>query len=53
MTNDTKKLLLNVLDEAIENTPHACSIICDINYRLTQHGLLITVLRSMACCRWW
>ena len=46
MTNDTKNLLLNVLDEAIENTPHACSIICDINYRLTQHGLLPLVVSS-------
>ena len=46
MANETKNQNLNVLDEAIENTPHACSIICDINYRLTQHGLLPLVVSS-------
>ena len=44
MENNTKSLLLNVLDEAIENAPKACRIICDINYRLSQHGLPLLVL---------
>lgn len=44
MENNTKSLLLNVLDEAIENSPQACRIICDINYRLAQHGLPLLVL---------
>ena len=46
MANDAKSPILNVLDEAIENNPHACSIICDINYRLAQHGLLPLVVSS-------
>lgn len=44
MENNTKSLLLNVLDEVIENAPKACRIICDINYRLSQHGLPLLVL---------
>ena len=44
MENNTKNQFLNVLDEAIENAPSACSIICDINYRLAQHGLPLLVV---------
>jgi len=44
MENNTKSLLLNVLDEAIKNAPKACRIICDINYRLARHGLPLLVL---------
>lgn len=44
MENNTKSILLNVLDEAIEKKTQACRIICDINYRLAQHGLSLLVL---------
>ena len=44
MEHNTKSLLLNVLDEAIENAPNASRIICDINYRFAQHGLSLLVL---------
>ena len=44
MANNTNPILLNVLDEAIENAPNACRIICDINYRLAQRGLPVLVV---------
>lgn len=46
MEHNTKSLLLNVLDEAIENAPNASRIICDINYRFAQHGLPLLVVSS-------
>jgi len=44
MEHTTKSPLLNVLDEAIANTPNACKIMCDINYRLAQHDLPLLAL---------
>ena len=46
MEHNTKSLLLNVIDEAIENAPNASRIICDINYRFAQHGLPLLVVSS-------
>ena len=46
MEHNTKSLLLNVIEEAIENAPNASRIICDINYRFAQHGLPLLVVSS-------
>ncbi|MCR5065591.1 MAG: hypothetical protein K6A67_07430 [Bacteroidales bacterium] len=44
MEHNTKSLLLNVIDEAIEHAHNASRIICDINYRFAQHGLPMLVV---------
>ena len=42
----TMKNLQNCIDEAIVNDPKACSIVCDINYRLARHGMPLLAVSS-------